>query len=228
MGYNAGTVRNSYTNIPVSSTSAAGNTANTGGLIGWHSSVDVLEECYALGDVTGLGNYIGGLIGQSTRDIYNSFAAGNVTGGDSVGGLVGLTSSGVISSYALGNVSGNNRVGGLVGDSTGVGANNAALNYTVTATNASAGRVFGMSTAGALSNNHARNGMTVTINSVPETITSDPLANDGANLSLPISQTDWNTAGLNWGFNEGEPWRWDETLGRPFLRNVGPGANRAP
>ena len=62
---------------------ALANILEAGGTIEWVSSV---------GDVTGIGNDVGGLVGYSGGDISNSSATGVVTGiGNNVGGLVGLT-----------------------------------------------------------------------------------------------------------------------------------------
>ena len=62
-------------------------------------------------------DYVGGLVGSSTRGtISDSYAAGAVSGDRYVGGLVGSSNLGTISgSYAAGAVSGGDYVGGLVG-----------------------------------------------------------------------------------------------------------------
>ena len=78
-------------------------------------------NCYNTGDVTGEGNYVGGVVGvaytsSTVQDCYNT---GNVTGeGDYVGGVVGFgnPSSTVQDCYNTGNVTGEgNNVGGVVG-----------------------------------------------------------------------------------------------------------------
>ena len=59
---------------------------------------------------------VGGLAGDSSGPVVNSYAAVRVSGTDGVGGLVGHQFlNGIVSSYATGNVGGRNAVGGLVG-----------------------------------------------------------------------------------------------------------------
>ena len=89
---------------------------NVGGLAG---SGDLVLQCYATGQVTGVSS-VGGLIGNQGGEINKCYATGDVVGlagGDSVGGLVGIMypDSSVRNSYARGNVTGNFYVGGLLG-----------------------------------------------------------------------------------------------------------------
>lgn len=171
-GYvNAGTISNSYATGAVSGNGAAAGQAsqNIGGLAGEIIGGSTVSNSYATGDVTAtgivigatlsLGNYIGGLVGQSSSStITDSHATGNVTTRDSeyVGGLVGLNgavgttagtnTSAIINSYATGDVTasfttnpptpGNVYVGGLAGSSNSTGSiinSRAAGNVTVTA-----------------------------------------------------------------------------------------------
>ena len=87
-----------------------------GGLVGFNGGT--ITNSYAIGNVDGR-TYIGGLVGFSSfnKRIHNSYAACTVrSSGDNVGGLVGSTLSYIDNSYARGDVSGGNYVGGLVGD----------------------------------------------------------------------------------------------------------------
>jgi hypothetical protein len=114
----------------------AGTISNYGGLIGSAKSVNI-SNSYATGKVTATGasNGLGGLVGNATTDagamtIENSFATGDVRGGDGLGGLVGNLSATignltVENSYATGNVSSVNPtasppsgIGGLVGSAS--------------------------------------------------------------------------------------------------------------
>ena len=97
--------------------------SSVGGLVG--NNVDgIITNSYAIGSVSGSGDWIGGLVGWSLdndANIRNSYAMVSVSGsGNNRGGLVGWSNPGTITnSYAAGNVegSGNNR-GGLVGENT--------------------------------------------------------------------------------------------------------------
>ena len=231
VGYNDGTVRNSYANIQVTSYSI-----NAGGLVGFNDYGGDLTENYASGDVIAFGNNAGGLVGLNRHLIYNSFASGNVTGGNDVGGLAGSTNAPINTSYALGNVSGNDNVGGLVGWTNSLPQSitrNAALNNTIIAKGANAGRVLGNDSPNSLENNFARSNMAVFINNDSgKTISKGLNTIDGEDMILPITAEGWYSLGtnstLNWGFSEEDVWRWDSALGRPVLRHVGPGADRAP
>jgi hypothetical protein len=80
--------------------------------------VERVTNCYAIVNVTGDGNSIGGLIGRNYYlGISDCYAAGNtVSSGNDVGGLVGYNCRGiVINCYSAGIVEGENNVGGLVG-----------------------------------------------------------------------------------------------------------------
>ena len=102
--------------------------SSTGGLVG-KADYSTIRNSFATGDVYSTapanGNYIGGLVGfvSGGGEIRNTYATGNVVGGNSgnVGGLVGRISSGpnydagIYDSYATGDVSGAGAVGGLVG-----------------------------------------------------------------------------------------------------------------
>ncbi|MGE3341751.1 MAG: beta strand repeat-containing protein [Candidatus Altimarinota bacterium] len=104
-------------------TGATINQAIVGGLIGQANGLPV-DQSFARGTVTftdlTVGNltYVGGLIGVTNSAVTNSFALGDVSGGQQVGGLLGNSSSTVASSFAAGNVSGQRYVGGLVGNFT--------------------------------------------------------------------------------------------------------------
>jgi hypothetical protein len=70
-------------------------------------------------NVTALGSYIGGLLGNNSGDITTSYSSGSVRGYHCVGGLVGWNSGSVVASYGTGTVSGDFYTGGLVGSNFG-------------------------------------------------------------------------------------------------------------
>ena len=96
------------------------SSAATGVLAGYNSGT--ITDCHATGNVSGSGNYIGGLVGDNSRGtITDCHATGNVSGsGSYIGGLVGNNISSTITAcYATGSVSGSgnsSNIGGLVGD----------------------------------------------------------------------------------------------------------------
>ena len=84
-----------------------------GGLTG--RNMGTLNNCYAIGNVTGDGKHIGGLVGWNSGTLERCYGKIDVTGGDIVGGLVGCNLGRIKNCYATGNVTGNWTVGGLVG-----------------------------------------------------------------------------------------------------------------
>ncbi len=68
------------------------------------------------GNINGIGDYIGGLIGYNSGDILSSSFTGKVCGRNYTGGLIGYNLSGDINScFSIGEVIGNDFIGGLVG-----------------------------------------------------------------------------------------------------------------
>jgi hypothetical protein len=168
VGWNEGTVDNSYSSGNVTGESTVGGLAGhnhdgtvfnsyssgnvngssrVGGLVGsmYYGSVN---GSHSMCSVIGVDD-VGGLLGYINYDstVSNSYATGNVTGYSDVGGLVGLNSdtygeskSIVRGSYSTGNVNGNQHVGGLLGH-----------NYYGTVSNSYAtGNVTGYSDVGGL------------------------------------------------------------------------------
>ncbi len=112
VGLNAGTVTNSY------ATGSVSGDSDVGGLVGYNS-YSTVENSYATGNVSG-NEYVGGLVGVNWGTVSNSNASGSASGNEYVGGLVGGNEYGTVSnSYANGSVSGSYDVGGLVGFNEG-------------------------------------------------------------------------------------------------------------
>ena len=84
-----------YLNIVTGCTvtgTVSGN-SNVGGVVGYNHAGDVIG-CTASGDVTGMGNNVGGVVGEnfSSGDVTACYhASGSVSGANFVGGLVGYT-----------------------------------------------------------------------------------------------------------------------------------------
>lgn len=112
VGYGRGSIQASY------ATGTVVGDGDVGGLVGDLRDGQI-SGSYAVGNVTGTSNDVGGLVGYSRGDssVSQSFATGNVTGIGRVGGLVGwLLESTVIDSYSTGDVTGTEpTVGGFAG-----------------------------------------------------------------------------------------------------------------
>ena len=100
---------------------SANGRAQAGGVVGLLvTGGSQAINCYNAGDVTGEGNFVGGVVGveDTSSTIQDCYNMGNVTGkGKNVGGVVGYanTSSTIQDCYNTGNVTGDETVGGVVG-----------------------------------------------------------------------------------------------------------------
>ena len=110
VGYNRGTVRNSY---------ADGNVAgdlDVGSLVGVNDGT--VSTSYSSGSLTGIDG-IGGLVGKNDGTTSNSYSIVSMMANDFVGNLVGTNGGSVSNSYTSGTANGNDFVGGLVGRNEG-------------------------------------------------------------------------------------------------------------
>ncbi len=153
VGYNLGTVNNSY------ATGSVSGNSYVGGLVGFNDTA--ISNSYAAGSVSGVSN-VGGLVGiNDYATINNSYATGPVHGtGGNVGGLVGYGNYGsVTNSHATGTVTGTTAVGGLVGFNYG-GANGGMIDNSyatghVSGTSGDVGGLVGYADFGAITNSYA-------------------------------------------------------------------------
>lgn len=101
-------------NIGLSQADIRGN-SNVGGLAGDYSGT--LRNSFAEGIVTGVNSNVGGLVGfHGSGALEKSYFSGTVSGPAEVGGLAGMSFGNINDSYATGSVIGTgSNVGGLVG-----------------------------------------------------------------------------------------------------------------
>ena len=95
VGWNEGTITNSYTEVSVLGEDGS---VSVGGLAGNNRSGAMIENSYATGTVSG-GSFVGGLAGNNNGTITNSYARGEVPGSGTcpnpdievcIGGLFGF------------------------------------------------------------------------------------------------------------------------------------------
>ena len=192
-----------------------------GGIAGGNQGTVRTSSAAGLVDATGAGiSDAGGVVGNNsdTGTVENSFATASVIGaGPSVGGVVGNNLGTVRNSFATGDVSGGNNVGGIVGQNAASGTtieNSVALNQTVTVTaTGNVGRIAG-NTPGTSNNNYARDTMSL-VPSRP--VYSQPTGNDGED----VSATQWHSATWWRDTANFDPAIWNLANGRlPTLRNM--------
>ena len=104
-----------FTNVYASG-NVSGSGNFVGGLVGYMNGSGTLTSTYSTGIVSGTGIYVGGLVGANTTgSIVTSYSTANVSGSAAVGGLAGLNGGTITNSYAKGSVTGTSNKGGLVG-----------------------------------------------------------------------------------------------------------------
>jgi len=180
----SGTVMNvGVVNVSINSTAST-----HGGIAGTLNAGGTISGCYVTGTMTFMFGGNGGLVGQNSGIIENSYSTADVmcSAGNWVGGIVGRNHSGGIvrNCYSTGIVSGTAQVGGIVGDNNGgsiinCAALNPSLERSGTGTATTLGRITGQST-GTLTDNHAFSGMTV-IGAVRTSTNAN--SNDGADIT---------------------------------------------
>jgi filamentous hemagglutinin family protein len=119
-------------NVGLTGASVTGGPSWTGGLVGNNSGM--ISNSYVTGSVSAA-TYTGGLVGASSGSITNSYSTATVAGADRVGGLVGLNGGTITDSYATGAVSAAGTVGGLVGYNYGTVSGSYATGVVTAATN---------------------------------------------------------------------------------------------
>jgi hypothetical protein len=155
VGYNGGTISNSY------ALGSVNGSSSVGGLVGATYGGSTINNSYATGSVTG-STYSGGLVGRNSNGtITNSYASGSVSGQEYVGGLVGSSKYGTISgSYASGpvvsgSISGFSDAGGLVGFAKYGTISNSYATGSVHGSGVIVGGLVGDNNEGAISNSYA-------------------------------------------------------------------------
>jgi len=156
-----GVIRNvALRNVNIDSTGS-----KIGGLTG--ENMGLITNSYVSGTIKG-SMWVGGITGSNEANgrIENCYTTCNVTGaGDFIGGIAGMNSSTgtdnaiIGNSYATGIIIGANHVGGITGSNNKTIRQNVALNRVISATGGTnLGRVAGSNNGGTFNNNFAKSG----------------------------------------------------------------------
>ncbi len=86
---------------------------SVGGLAG-NSDGGLISSCWVNSQTTGR-YWVGGLVGNSSSPIENSYSTGQVNGNSEIGGLIGANSGTVIECYSNCSINGLSYLGGLLG-----------------------------------------------------------------------------------------------------------------
>ncbi len=114
VGNNSGSVSYCYSIGDVNGYSYVGGLMGVNHFVFFYGSG--VSNCYSTGEVSGIHDYVGGLLGYNTGNVSNCYSISSVSGDYDVGGLVGYVRYGDVSNcYSTGDVNGVDSVGGLVG-----------------------------------------------------------------------------------------------------------------
>ena len=206
------------------------NCSYTGSIIG-HSYVGGLcgkkyygttNVCYVISDISASGDCVGGLFGQSTGNILNSYFCGYVNGGNQVGGLVGQKTEGELSKcYAKGRIVGIKDIGGLVGNNDYNLKTSVAINTYIAATEGLIGRIAGSGDTGDIGSmgtseeNKSYNRTIVFSQGVAQDVEDDLL--NGSGVSATKLKLKATYVAMGWDFTDA--WEIQETECYPYMKS---------
>ncbi len=201
----------------------------TGGMVGdQQASSAIISNCFAVGDITADGNYVGGLIGRNNSTsspvltVSNSYYSGKIAAGEYCGGLVGYGSRMTLSkNLANGSVSGSSHIGGIAGFVTGSSSIKScvAAQDIVNAVSGNVGRIYGSiednSTVGTPGTNEANRGMTtMRVVDAGQQLTVEDGEQHGTSLGKGLLKYKSSYQGINWDFST--DWTILETESFPY------------
>lgn len=197
-----------------------------GGLIGYlhnDNATKTITNCFAVGDVTATGSYVGGLVGMSWQaNINNSYYSGKLTGTNYAGGIIGSGRTNTLSkNYANGSISATQNVGGIAGyisTSSSITSCVAAQDF-INATNGTIGRIYGAtdatSSVGTPGTNEANRGMTtMNVVSQGQQLTVEDGEQHGTSIGKGLLKYKSTYQGINWDFST--DWTILETESYPY------------
>ncbi len=119
VGFFGGVNEGSVYNLRLVNCDVTGNGNYVGGLAGIIRGYSEVSNCFYSGSVTGK-NYVGGLLGSNARsELSESYSTGSVSGNAKIGGLVGQNYiKNITNCFSTASVSGSQEIGGLIGENT--------------------------------------------------------------------------------------------------------------
>lgn len=218
---------------------------NVGGICGYYygGQRDGIEygvdKCYAIGQIKGSGNCVGGIVGFSSEYTYNSgkpnynsynyshgikdcYYSGSITGNEQVGSIVGYLFTyvdyKVTNCYSMGSVVGYNSVGGLVGHLKYASiTNSVGNNNRLSARNGDVARLIGKNEGKNTSyeENKSYNRTIVIKQGVVQEINDD--IENGAGVSRTTLKLKATYVAMGWDFND--TWEIQETECYPYMKS---------
>lgn len=209
--------------------------AYVGGICGQFYGEALINGCFAIGHVSGSGNFVGGIIGSSSHRIHytasnstsNCYFSGSVVGNEQVGGLIGYKSCGVVNNcYSHASVNGSKSVGGLFGKIEGASSSdkiisNVSIVTSVKAIRGNVGRIFGEKgsnvTIGAMGTSEENKAYNQAI-IVSEGIALDAMDDEqnGTGVSATTLKLKATYVAMGWDFTD--TWAIQETECYPYMK----------
>ena len=192
--------------------------SKVGGLVGRAGNI---SNCYAIGNISAIGDYVGGLIGYNGY-CTNSYFSGTVYGNNKVGGIVGYSKYNTYDKcYSNATVVGRSQVGGLFGYlDGGTYKKNVYAGLSIKATDGEVGRLYGYKYSGTIgemgtsNENKAYNKAIVVNAGVAQEITDD--IQNGTGVSATTLKLKATYVGMDWDFTD--TWAIQETECYPYLK----------
>lgn len=195
-----------------------------------------ITNCYAISHVIATGNYVGGIIGQSSLStLINSYISGTVSGNEYVGGLIGQIYGGETKyCYVNAIVNGVRYVGGLVGNLYGSNSgkpnyiqrvsklvSNSAICTSIKATVGNVGRIYGekgsyvtIGEIGTTNENKVWNRAIVVSAGVAQEVVDNE--QNGTGVSATTLKLKATYIGMGWDFTD--TWAIQETECYPYMK----------
>lgn len=204
-----------------------------GGIVGQYSKSDepshghyvkdqYINSCFAIGDITANGDYVGGIIGyiDTKLSVSNSYCCGSIIGNNFVGGIAGINATSISQTYSHASISGNNYVGGITGDNYGLITSSVANTIQVRALETNVGRIYGVESGGSVgemgssSENKAWNRAIIFKAGVSQDVTDNQ--QNGTGVSATTLKLKATYTAMGWDFND--TWEIRETESYPYFK----------
>ncbi len=203
--------------------------SNAGGLIGRYSASGrpTITNCFVIGEIMAISDYVGGLIGYC-EDLYTNssishcYFSGIVSGNNNVGGLVGYKRDGQVSCcYSAGSVFGSSNVGGLIGhnDVYSTIKTSVAIHSRISASVENVNRIVGknggtIAAVGSTDENKSYNRTIVMLKGAVQEIEDSQM--NGTGVSATTLKLKATYVAMGWDFTD--TWAIQETECYPYMK----------
>lgn len=223
-GYASG--KTTFTLLTYNGTVVGGTYA--GGITSRLTSSTAVDRCFTSGSITAKGSntYAGGIAGENSSSITDSYSTAEITSGQYAAGIAGLNKGSISRCYASGSINSVDFAAGIAGYNDGAAASLDACLAANEYIHLTAEHPIGMRVLGGIRNgavipefgsNFALEQMIISLNGVEEDIYDDPLQG----VAVTTSQTKDAETYTSMGWNFTSVWHIDGNGGMPYLAELG-------